>query len=163
MFNGYEWMTRVLEVRPDRMGALPASDDSVPQPPGVVGGYPVNLGVGVGVGMGGVGVGVGGGVGVVGPGVVGLSQTLQIPRYPGRDSSGGGSPSPFPGGFGVGLNIGMEEDPSLAGRSLFVGNVSIFLFIHCCSFVVDCGGCCLLVRRSCRFICSGKTLRICLG
>ena len=41
MFNGYEWMTRVLEVRPDRMGAVPASDDSV------VGGS----GVGVGVGL----------------------------------------------------------------------------------------------------------------
>ena len=23
MFNGYEWMTRVLEVRPDRMGGTP--------------------------------------------------------------------------------------------------------------------------------------------
>lgn len=129
MFNGYEWMTRVLEVRPDRMGALPASDDSVPQPPGVnpygVGLGGLGTGVGVGVGIGGVPV-VGGGVGVAGGiGVVGLPQTLQIPRFPsGRDASGGGSPSPFPGGFGVGINLGSEEDPSLAGRSLFVGNVS---------------------------------------
>lgn len=133
MFNGYEWMTRVLEVRPDRMGAGPASDESVG---GAVIGSGGGMGNANGVAVGGVGgygvTGIGlAGMGVQGALGVGVAPGLGhggMPRFPSGGStagggSAGGSASPFLGGFG-----GVVDDPSLAGRSLFVGNVSSFYF-----------------------------------
>lgn len=53
MFNGYEWMTRVLEVRPDRMGGVG----------GATGGFVEDFGVGVARAGAGGGKGLGSGVG----------------------------------------------------------------------------------------------------
>ena len=80
--------------------------------------------------------GLGGVMGGLGMGVPpSLGAPLGVPRFPsGGSSVGGGSASPFPGGF-VGA-VGNEEDPSLAGRSLFVGNVSDFLFFAVCEWLL---------------------------
>ncbi|KAL4243278.1 hypothetical protein ABKN59_011072 [Abortiporus biennis] len=75
MFNGYEWMTRALEVRPDRMGAAPAQDESAS--------------------------------------AYNQPQATAFPRL----TSSTAAPSPF-----ITPTI-MDDDASLAGRSLFVGNL----------------------------------------
>lgn len=152
MFNGFEWMTRVLEVRPDRMGTLVGGgpDDGNSAPIG---------GAGVGVGVAGAGAaanantttgnGLGNGTSVggfsspvnasspfgsgnatpFGVGVGGLSATPNLTV--GVGVGGGryalsGQNSPFMSAPDYG--IGEDDMNSLAGRSLFVGNVRIFSF-----------------------------------
>jgi RNA recognition motif-containing protein len=95
MFNGYSWQTRVLEVRPDRVGA-----DLGPEGSGM-GGAGVGVGVGAGVGVG-VGVGVGGAMGVGGVG-----QNVGMGAGAGSGMGGAGTPMGGIGAHLAGLGSGL--------------------------------------------------------
>ncbi|CAL1699204.1 unnamed protein product [Somion occarium] len=151
MFNGFEWMTRVLEVRPDRMGALVAGEEGPGSLNGAVAAGSAGVGAGASSGSGGVG-GTGTGTGTGTPlnnGIAFAASNVSSPfpsasatPFPGSAGTlnltasaaaaasrlaglgTGGATSPFASDFGVGGSVGGEEDAnSLAGRSLFVGNL----------------------------------------
>lgn len=71
MFNGYDWQTRILEVRVDRVGGIGMLNPTTGAPMGSMGG-PMGMGMGYDPGMMGMGMstslGPGGGYGSTGAG-----------------------------------------------------------------------------------------------
>ncbi|KAK7681430.1 hypothetical protein QCA50_015522 [Cerrena zonata] len=119
MFNGFEWMTRVLEVRPDRMGTLGGGSDDP------------SAAVGVGATAGGItgnaGNGSGGGTPGQGQTLGGFSPVNASSQF----ASASGAGTPFGSGVGAvsGLTVGVGGMgvATAGGRYTMSGQSSPFM------------------------------------